>query len=235
MWEVAEAAPVVGTMTGTVPRKPGARQREAILELHTTVVQMARPAHRPAATPAAPPLTVVLAREIAPPEGTKPIEWLLLTTLAVETLADAQRAVTWYSYRWRIERLHFTLKSGGGCFEDLQLETRERLERAVALYSVVAWRLLWMTYQVRLDPDQAPSVAFSPNEIEVLERVVAAQNPRRSVDQPLTLRDAVRAMAKLGGFLGRKSDGEPGVKTLWRGYRQLQVLCWWRTRLVPGH
>ena len=118
------------------------------------------------------------------------------------------------TYRWRIERLHFALKSGGSDIEALQRETRERLERAVTLYSVVAWQLLWMTYQVRRDPDQDPSVAFSPTQIEVLERVVATQNPGRPKDQLLTLRDAVRAMAKLGGFLGRKRDGKPGVKTL---------------------
>ena len=69
-------------------------------------------------------MTVVLAREIAPPDESvfhmrKPIEWLLLTTLAVSTAADAARMITWYSYRWRIERLHFTLKTGGSQVEDL--------------------------------------------------------------------------------------------------------------------
>lgn len=223
----AEAPPVIGTMTITVPRKPGQREREATLELRTTVVQIARPAHRTVTTPAAPLLTVVLAREIAPPDEMKPIEWLLLTTLVVVTTADAERMVTWYHYRWRIERLHFTLKSGGSQVEDLQLESRERLERAITLYSIVAWHLLWMTYQGRIAPAQSPAVAFSPNEIAVLERLATTQKPARPPGQPLTLRDGVRAMAKLGGFLGRKSDGEPGVKTLWRGYRQLQLLCWW--------
>jgi hypothetical protein len=233
LWAAAEAAPVIGTMTITVPRKPGQRERQAILELRTTVVQMARPAHRPVATATAPPMTVVLAREIAPADETKPIEWLLLTTLPVTTAEDAERLVIWYSYRWRIERLHFTLKTGGSHVEDLQLETRERLERAITLYSIVAWRLLWMTYQVRIDPDQSPSVAFSAAEITALERLATTQKPARKAGQPFTLRDAVRAMAKLGGFLGRKSDGEPGVKTLWRGYRQLQLLVWWDE--VPHH
>ena len=84
-----------------------------------------------------------------------------------------------------------------------------------------------MTYQVRIDPDQSPTVAFSSAEISVLERLVTTPKPPRLAGRPLTLRDAVRAMAKLGGFLGRKSDGEPEVKTLWRGYRQLPWLCWW--------
>lgn len=227
LWEAAEAAPVMGTMTMTVPRKPGQRERKATLELRTTVVQMARPSHRPVATAVAPPMTVVLARELAPPAEMKPIEWVLLTTLTVATAKEAERVVTWYSYRWRIERLHFTLKTGGSHVEDLQFESRERLERAITRYSIVAWRLLWMTYQVRVNPDQAPEVAFSPTEIRALERLAATQKPARKAGQPFTLRDAVRAMAKLGGFLGRNSDGEPGVKTLWRGYRQLQWLVWW--------
>lgn len=233
LWEAVEAAPVLGTMTITVPSQPGQSEREATLELRTTIVQIARPTHRAVATATAPPLTVVLARELAPPAGKKSIEWLLLTTLPVATAEDAERMVTWYSYRWRIERLHFTLKTGGSHVEDLQLESRERLERAITLYSIVAWRLLWMTYQVRVDPDQSPAVAFSAAEIAALERLAATQKPARKPGQPFTLRDAVRAMAKLGGFLGRKSDGEPGVKTLWRGYRQLQLLVWWDE--VPRH
>ena len=84
-----------------------------------------------------------------------------------------------------------------------------------------------MTYPVRIDPDQSPTVAFSPAEIAVLERLATTQKPARPVGQPLTLRDAVRAMAKLGGFLGRKSDGEPRVKTLWQGYCQWPWRCWW--------
>ena len=110
----------------------------------------------------------------------------LFTTMGVTTTADAERMVTWYSYRWRIECLHFTLKSGGSQVEDLQLESRERLERAITLYSIVAWRLLWMTYQVRIDPDQSPTVAFSPDEIDVLERLATTQKPMRPAGQPGT-------------------------------------------------
>ena len=173
------------------------------------------------------PMTVVLAQEIGPPDETKPMEWLLLTTLAVAAAEDAERIVTWYSSRWRIERLHVTWKSGGGHVEDLPLESRARLERAITRYSMVAWRLLWMTYQVRVNPNQSPTVAFSLAEIAVLERLAAIQKPARPAGHPLTLRYAVRAMAKLGGVLGRKSDGEPGVKPLGRGYRQLPLLDWW--------
>ena len=81
---------------------------------------MARPAHRSAkTTPTAPPITVVLAREIAPPDEKDPMEWLLLTTLPVTTGEDAVRIVTWYRDRWRMERLHLPLKTGGSQVEDL--------------------------------------------------------------------------------------------------------------------
>ncbi len=91
---------------------------------------------------------------------------------------------------------------------------------------MVAWRLLWI-YQVRVDPNPSPTVAFSPPEISVLERLATTQKPTRPAAQLLTLQDAVRARAKLGGFLGRKHDDVPGVKTLWRGYRQVRWLCGW--------
>jgi len=84
-----------------------------------------------------------------------------------------------------------------------------------------------MAYQVRVDPDRSSSVAFSAAEIAVLDRLAATQKPARPAGQPFTLHDAVQAMAKLGRFLGQKSDGGPGVKPLWRGYRQLQLLVWW--------
>ena len=115
------------------------------------------------------------------------------------------------------------------------MENRERLERAITRYSIVAWRLLGMTYPVRVDPNQSPTMAFSPAEIAVWERLATTKKPIRPAGHPLTLRDAVRAVAKLAGFLGRKSHGEPGVKALWRGYRPLQWLCGWdRVRQNPS-
>ena len=94
-------------------------------------------------------LNVLLVEEITPPTQGKPIRWLLLTTLAIETFEQAWQCVFWYSLRWLIERFHFTLKSG--CrIEALQLETAERLLNALATYSIIAWRLMGLTYHARL-------------------------------------------------------------------------------------
>ena len=82
--------------------------------------------------------------ETEAPEGAEPLSWLFLTSLKVETFAQVALCVRWYRLRWLIERYHFVLKSGCG-LEELQLETAERLERALATFCVVAWRLLWLT------------------------------------------------------------------------------------------
>jgi IS4 transposase len=97
--------------------------------------------------------------------------WLLLTTLPVETFTQAEQCVRWYRCRWLIERYHFVLKSG--CrLEELQLQTAARLERALATYCVVAWRLLWVTYQVRETPQVSCEAVFQPHEWQALYAII---------------------------------------------------------------
>lgn len=166
-------------------------------------------------------LTAILAREIAPPEGVKPIEWLLLTTLEVDNAEEAFEKVRWYTHRWKIERFHYILKSG--CkIEELQLETFERLKNAIALYSFLAWWLTWITYQARETPDVPCTLILADFEWKLLISQVKGSKylPKRIP----TLKEAVLLIAQLGGFLARKSDGDPGVKVLWRGLRELHTM-----------
>lgn len=166
-------------------------------------------------------LTAVLAREIAPPKGVKPIEWLLLTTLECETTEEAFEKVRWYSHRWKIERFHYVLKSG--CkIQELQLETAERLKNAIALYSFLAWRITWITYQAREIPDLSCTLILEDHEWKILYREVNGVS--RLPSKPPTLKQAVVLIARLGGFLARKGDGAPGVKVLWRGFRELHII-----------
>lgn len=217
--------PVSQTYTITVGRQDNRPEREATVELRMTPVTLLPPKNRSKALQVIPlePLTVQVVEvvELAPsPDVTQPLHWLLLTTLPVDSVADAQRIVRYYSYRWLIERFHYVLKSGGCHFEDSQLRSVEALHRLLGICSQVAWRLLWLTYQARQTPDEACTVALSTVEWQALMAFTtkSASPPQ----QPPTLRDAVRAIAKLGGFVGRKSDGEPGVKVLWRGWTRLQ-------------
>jgi hypothetical protein len=214
--EAAHQAPVLGQMVVPVPRKPGQPEREAALELAATAVVVKAPRRRSADVPAASQvLWVVRATEIDPPPGCKPIEWILLTTAVVDRFAAASRCVHAYALRWRVERFHYTLKQG--CtVERLQFAEAHTLKNALALYSIVAWRLLWLTYTARQQPQAPATEMLAPLDLRVLEE--ATQAPVR------TAREAIRALARLGGFPPNPSAQEPGVKVLWRGLRRLEAM-----------
>lgn len=220
--EAVRSRPVAGALTLPAPRQDGRPGRPVTLAVRYGAVALQPPSTHLRRKELSPlPVQAVLVEEINPPPGIKPLQWLLLTTLPVTSLAEAERLVRWYSYRWRIERYHFVLKSG--CrLEELQLETAARLRRALAVYAMVAARLLHLTYRARQEPEAPCEPAVSRPEWEVLRHhfCVGQPLPNRSPN----LRQAVRWIARLGGFLGRKHDGEPGVKVLWRGLRTLQAM-----------
>lgn len=142
-------------------------------------------------------LNVVKAWEENPPEGVPPIHWLLLTTVAVTSLSEAIECVQWYSRRWLIERYHYVLKSGCN-LEKLQLETAARLEKALATYSIVAWRLLWLTYEARVNPD-VPCDLVLP--IHVWQVLYCSINATTTLpEKPPSLSIAVQWIAQLGGI-----------------------------------
>jgi hypothetical protein len=212
-------APVGGQKVITVKRHPEHEARQATIHLRFGSLSLRRPAR--AADTLSETLTVQVVEvvESQPPDGQTPIHWLLLTSLPVDSLEQAEQILTFYTYRWLIERFHYTLKSG--CkLEDSQLRTEPRLERLLAVYSGVAWHLLWLTYQARLTPDAPCTVVLSTPQWQALYAFIHRSS--RLPAQPPSLHQATRWIAQLGGFLGRKTDGDPGLKVLWRGWSRLQ-------------
>ena len=223
LWQTLEQSPVRGHYTLEVRGKAGQEARRACLSVRYTSVDIQPPRHHlERSCLSSVSLQVVLVSEERPPRGVKPITWLLYTSLPVESLGDALRCVRWYSYRWLVERYHYVLKSG--CrIEQLQLQTAERLERALATYCIVAWRLLWLTHEARRSPNSPCDLVLKPEEWQALYcHVHRTTSPPQS---PPTLQQAVRWIAQLGGFLGRKGDGQPGVQTIWKGLRRLQDMA----------
>ncbi len=218
--QAVRSNPSAGTMTVELRRGDDGPPRQATLTIRSAVLEIAPPSTHPRRTELPHlKLTAILAEEESPPDGQKPVCWWLLTTLPIATLADAEQAVRWYTMRWLIERYHYVLKSG--CrVERLELETAARLERALATYAVVAWRLLWLTYEARRHPEVSCEGVLPREHWQVLHRVVKKTD--KAPESPPGSREAVRQIARLGGFLARKSDGEPGVKTIWRGLRRLE-------------
>jgi hypothetical protein len=201
-------------ITVEVDRRKGQSSREATLAVKYQEITFKAPAKK---EPEKIKLNAILVKEVNPPEGIEAIEWLLLTTLEINSLDDALKYVRWYSYRWLIERFHYVLKSG--CLiEEIQLEESDRIKKALSTYSIVACKILSMTYKARIEPESSVEEILEENEWKVLHALVNKSYPKK----PPTIKEAIRLIARLGGFIGRKSDGDPGVKTIWQGYRRLQ-------------
>lgn len=161
-------------------------------------------------------LTVIHAVEIEPPKGRPPVVWRLLTNLDVSSLEQATEKLDWYAMRWRIETFHKILKSG--CrVEDAKLRSAERLANLIALQCIVAWRIFWMTMISRAKPDADPQLAFTQEEMAILDRFIQKSAPGRKA----RMLEYVIAVARLGGFIGRRGDGSPGNMVIWRGLTRL--------------
>ena len=172
--------------------------------------------------------TCLVARECDAPGGVKPIEWRLLTNREATTLQEAIELVDWYRARWEIEILFNVLKNG--CrVEALQLGAIERLERALALFLVVAWRIVHLMHMGRSCPDLDAGLFFDADEIRGAYLLT-------DVRQPVTprLNEVLRLIARLGGFLARKGDGEPGAKAIWLGLNEVHVAARTLQKLSAG-
>ncbi len=214
--EVIDAADV---LTEISFERPGAKGRKArTVHQHIKVVRVTlEPPARPDRILAPVTVTAVLATEPNPPADEDPLDWLLLTNLPVETPEQAIEKRSWSLCRWQIEVYFKVLKSG--CrIEQLQLETRERLEPALAFYMIIAWRVLFLTMLGRECPEMPCDTVFADEEWQAVYLVTQRKPPP---EQPPSLDAMVRMVATLGGFLNRKCDGFPGPKTLWIGLQRI--------------
>ncbi|MFM8442842.1 MAG: IS4 family transposase [Methylococcus sp.] len=208
-----ERQAVLGEVAFALPAGPKRAARTVVQTVRAARVTLARWAGETRE------VTVILAREEAPPAGEKPVEWLLLTNEPIATLDEAVLRIGWYRRRWLVEIFFRVVKSG--CrVESLQLATAERLERALVIYLVIAWRILYLMTLGRDCPERPCDVAFSAEEWRAAWLIAKRQPPP---DAPPTLGAMIRLVAGFGGFLGRQGDGHPGPKALWEGLMKLMA------------
>lgn len=223
LWDFVVSQKVCGRVTVEVPRQKKKPKRNADLAIRFAKVTLKQPAN--IATPNMPEtITVwaILAEEIKPPKNVEAICWLLLTTMPINSFDEAVEKVQWYTIRWLIELFHKVLKSG--CkVEDRQLQTADRLIKCLTIDAIVAWRILLLTRLGREVPNLPCSVVFEEYEWKALYRFV--QQTTELPDKEPTLQETIRMVAKLGGFLDRKGDGEPGSMTIWRGMTRLSDIA----------
>ncbi len=231
LWDHVQQQAVAGQLEVKIPRRGHQAARVAVLAVRFAAVELRAPQRKPH-LPAV-KLWAVLAREVDAPPGITPLEWMLLSTEPVGDFAAAVEKLRWYTLRWGIEVFHRVLKSG------CQVETRRlgdahRLEACLGIDLVVAWRICHLTRLGRETPAVPASVYFAEEEWQALMAFTTRQS--EPPQAPPTLREAVRMVAVLGGFLGRKCDGEPGTETLWRGLQRLDdiVAAYWLGRRTPA-
>jgi hypothetical protein len=208
--------PSQGSDQVNIPSRGGRPARTATVALAAAPVWV--PA--PSATPKRWSQPVVAAWviriwEADPPPGVEPLEWILLCSLPTATLEELKERRDWYSCRWMVEVFH-DIEKNGCSEEDRRFETAGRMEACLAILSVTAVRIFQLRTALEAKPNEPAQQVASAAEIQVVRRFLKHQGSR------FTVTEFVRGVARLGGFLGRKSDGNPGVRTLWRGYQRLQ-------------
>jgi hypothetical protein len=221
---------LLGSYTLSLRSRPQQPAREAKIEVRVGQIKIPRPRH---VSPwvrklKQPPIAmnVIEVVEVNAPKGVTPIRWVLFTSLPVTTLNDAWLVIGYYESRWLVEEYHKALKTGCRT-ESRQLKTAGRLEAFVGLTSVVAVRLLKLKSLARTHPEILAQRVVPRVWLKMLK--LARKNLSRVHD--LTVGQFYREVAKLGGFLGRKSDGEPGWITIWRGWEKLNMYVFVASKL----
>lgn len=221
LWDHMEALPECAEhhAVEVAPRratkdKPAQPARTATVAIRFGPVTLRAPHQAQGSVPA----WAILAREVDPPEGVEPLEWLLLTLDPITTEEEAWTRVTWYGFRWVIEEFFKVLKSQ--CrVEARQFESLETFEVSLGMSMLTAVKLLELTKRARVDPEQPASTVLSTDEERVL--VEHAETYRGRAPAPLRLGEAVTLIAMLGGYKARSCDGPPGWSTLGKGYQRL--------------
>jgi hypothetical protein len=216
LWARLAQSEALGEVEFTLPAAPDRPARLVRQTLYRTVVTL--PAHhgQPAVT-----VTAILAREEQPPAGQPAIEWRLLTNRTAETLEQVVELIDWYRRRWLVE-IFFRIWKSGCRVEALQLGTLERLERALVIYLIIAWRILHLVTWGRDCPHLPCDVVFDPEEWQAAWIVAHRTQPPET---PPPLGQMVRLIAGFGGFLGRKHDGHPGPKAIWEGLQKVRAFA----------
>jgi len=220
LWDALAQEPSMGQTTVLLRARPGQAARTAIVQIRARQVELDGPWRPGGWQPALRALWAVEVREVDAPQTVKePLHWTLLTSLPCDDWTAVQRVVGRYCARWWIEEYHKALKSGAGA-EQSQLERGYRLESLVAVLAVVAVRLLATKFLAHTRPESLEALQdFNPQALMLLEKKIG--RPKAG----WTNRSLMVAIARLGGFIGRKSDGLPGWQTIWRGWHRLSWMC----------
>jgi hypothetical protein len=219
IWDLVASHPAAATVSLELPDPSGKKKQTVEAELRYQPVKILRPARSQDKYESV-LLTAIEVREksVNTKNREDVLHWKLLTTLDIGSVSEALKCVKWYTYRWLIERFHYVLKSGTK-IEELQLKQAASLQKAIIVYSMAAFRIMQLVYKARHYPKLNCELVLTPTQWKVLY-ILIHKKKEVPIETP-TLLQVVMWIGKLGGHLGRKSDGPPGLKTVWIGYQHL--------------
>lgn len=228
--EISVRARKAKTSCESRARRSVRKSRKSQMEVRAARITLRPPAQSDRPLPSV-SVNVVLVREVNPPEGEEPIEWILLTTLPIDTVEQVQEIIQYYCVRWMIELLFRTWKSGCRVEERL-FEHIDRLLPCVAVYSIVAWRTLLLVRLGRSCPDMDCEAVFEPSEWKSVWMVIHGKSPPR---KPPKLVEMLRLIGQLGGYVNRPNRKDlPGPQTTWLGLQRMYDLAWAWDTFGPG-
>jgi len=224
LWDLLRNQSCAATFKIKIPKQKDQEARTAFCELRSARFVMNRPLNYVEGKSKDPPdlnLHAVYVSETNCPVGYEPIDWMLITNIQIQNREQALEMVAWYCLRWRIETWHKVLKSGLQV-EECRLSTSERLIRYLAVMSIVAWRIYWVTLIARVSPDASCQIFLSEFEWKILSAKFAKTENQKQIAP--TLQQSIRWIAQLGGFLARKGDKQPGIIHIWRGLKKFSAM-----------
>jgi hypothetical protein len=201
-------------------RKQPRSARTAMVTIQAKCVQLKAPWRRDDPLPDV-TVNAILVREVDPPAGEEPIEWLLLTSLPIDKLKKVQRVIAYYACRWQIE-IYFRVLKSGCKVEDRQFESADRYLPCLALYMVIAWRIMYLMMLGRTCPEMSCEDLLSEAEWKAVYVIVRHEAPPET---PPSLQEMIGLIGRLGGHMGRKHDGPPGPKAMWIGMQRMMDLA----------
>lgn len=223
LWESVAKAPQLGRVEFTLAKSHQRKDKQVVASLKAKRLRL-YPPHRTGRKLAVVEVSVIKLSEINPPKGEQPIEWIILTSLPVDTLEEAVTIIQWYVCRWQIE-IYFRILKSGCKVQQLQLEAADRIKPAVAVYMIIAWRIFYYLMLGREYPNFPCNLVFEEEEWKSVYVIIKGKEPPQEAPQ---LGEMINMIASLGGYLDRKHDGPPGPKTLWLGFQRMAdfALAW---------
>ncbi|AOA58914.1 IS4 family transposase [Acinetobacter larvae] len=209
LFDITKAENILGQIEFTVSSGRGKPSRKVTQTIYSKRVQLKSGFW----------ITIIIAKENNPPKGSTAVIWRLLSNRIVNELDEASQLIDWYRHSWQIEILFNILKTG--CLiEERQFNSIDKLEKLFLLYLLISYRILLVTMLSRELPDSSCEVLFDREEWHVAYKLYYEKKPPT---KPPKLKQMVSIIAQLGGHMGRKGDGDPGVKTIWRGLMLVQT------------